>query len=109
MGGGFGQGLGDVLGLSSVAVGCGDQFPGDVVGDGCTEVFAGEAWHDGTVNFTREDDVKANFAQIRAGQFDPQDMIDRMVSAIGAYRNVWPPAIEDLVKQAQEGAWTRKN
>lgn len=68
--------------------------------------------HDGTVNFTREDDVKANFAQIMAGQFDPQDMIGRMVSGIGtgdgACRNVWPPAIEDLVKQAQEGAWTRK-
>ncbi|SFF73133.1 hypothetical protein [Streptomyces mirabilis] len=47
-----------------------------------------------------------------AGQFDPQDMVDRMDSVIGAedgtYRNMWPPAIEDLVKQAQEGAWTRK-
>ncbi|MEV4452905.1 SDR family NAD(P)-dependent oxidoreductase [Streptomyces mirabilis] len=50
--------------------------------------------------------------RIMAGQFDPQDMIDRMVSVIGAedgtYRYVWPPANEDLVKQAQEGAWTRK-
>ncbi|MGW1498351.1 hypothetical protein ACWCQW_07185 [Streptomyces mirabilis] len=39
-------------------------------------------------------------------------MTDRMVSVIGGedgtYRNVWPPATEDLVKQAQEGAWTRK-
>jgi hypothetical protein len=38
-------------------------------------------------------------------------MIDRMVEVIGsdggAYRNVWPPAIEDLVKRVQEAAWTR--
>lgn len=61
-------------------------------------------WHDDAVNFTREDDGRANFAEIMAGQFDPQGMIDRMVSVIGAedgtYRNVWPPAIEDLLKQA---------
>ncbi|MFF4731232.1 SDR family NAD(P)-dependent oxidoreductase [Streptomyces mirabilis] len=28
-------------------------------------------WHDDAVNFTREDEVRANFAQIMAGQFDP--------------------------------------
>jgi hypothetical protein len=63
------------------------------------------------VNFTREKDVRANFAEIMKGQFDPQEMIDKMVSVIGAddgkYRNVWPPVIEDLVKQVQETAWTR--
>jgi hypothetical protein len=45
------------------------------------------------------------------GQFDPQEMIDKMVEVIGAddgrYRTVWPPAIEDLVKQVQATAWTR--
>jgi hypothetical protein len=38
------------------------------------------------------------------GQFDPQEMIDQMVSIIGAgdgkYRIVWPPPIEELIKQA---------
>ncbi|MEV0406660.1 hypothetical protein [Actinoallomurus sp. NPDC050550] len=45
------------------------------------------------------------------GQLDPQEMIDKMVSIIGAddgkYRNVWLPAVEDLIKQLQEAAWTR--
>jgi hypothetical protein len=44
-------------------------------------------------------------------QLDPQDMIDRMVSVIGSddgkYRNVWPPSIEDFVKQVQEADWSR--
>jgi NAD(P)-dependent dehydrogenase (short-subunit alcohol dehydrogenase family) len=68
-------------------------------------------WHDDSVNFTRENDIKANFAEIMKVQFDPQEMIYEMISIIGAddgkYRNVWPPAIEDLVKQVQETAWTR--
>jgi hypothetical protein len=33
-----------------------------------------------------------------------------MVEVIGAdggkYRNVWPPATEELIKQVQEAAWT---
>jgi hypothetical protein len=37
-------------------------------------------------------------------------MIDKMVEVVGAdeglYRNVWPPAIEALIKQIQEGDWT---
>jgi hypothetical protein len=37
-------------------------------------------------------------------------MIDKMVEVVGAeaglYRNVWPPAIETLIKQIQERAWT---
>jgi hypothetical protein len=44
------------------------------------------------------------------GQFDPQEMIDKMVEVIGAeeglYRNVWPPAVETLIKQVQKRAWT---
>lgn len=67
-------------------------------------------WHDDAINFTREADIRANFAEIMKGQHDPQDMIDKMVEVIGAadgaYRNVWPPATEDLVKQIQENAWT---
>ncbi|KJK55009.1 SDR family oxidoreductase [Saccharothrix sp. ST-888] len=68
-------------------------------------------WLDDTVNFNRTEDVKARFAEILADQYDPQDMIDKMVEIIGAehgkYRNVWPPATEELIKQVQESAWTR--
>ncbi|MBU3062349.1 hypothetical protein KO481_12530 [Nocardia sp. NEAU-G5] len=49
---------------------------------------------------------------VAAGQFDPQDMIDKMIEVIGAdkgnYRNVWPPATEELIKQVQQDAWTRQ-
>lgn len=64
-------------------------------------------WHDDSVNFTREDDIKARFAEIMKGQFDPQEMISIIGADDGKCRNVWPPAIEDPVKQVQEGAWTR--
>ena len=68
-------------------------------------------WLDDSANFNRTEDVKARFAQILADQFDPQDMIDKMVEVIGAehgtYRNVWPPATAELIKQVQEAAWTR--
>jgi NAD(P)-dependent dehydrogenase (short-subunit alcohol dehydrogenase family) len=67
-------------------------------------------WHDDAVHFTRESDIRAKFAAIMKGQFDPQEMIDKMVEVIGAddglYRNVWPPSIETLIKQVQERAWT---
>ncbi|MER6202206.1 SDR family oxidoreductase [Streptomyces sp. NPDC001586] len=69
-------------------------------------------WLDDTVNFNRTEDVRARFAGILADQFEPQDMIDKMVEIIGAeqgkYRNVWPPATEELIKEVQEAAWTRK-
>ncbi|MEY9894465.1 NAD(P)-dependent dehydrogenase (short-subunit alcohol dehydrogenase family) [Catenulispora sp. MAP5-51] len=68
-------------------------------------------WLDDSVHFNQTKDVKARFAEILADQYDPQDMIDKMVEIIGAehgaYRNVWPPATEELVKQVQEAAWTR--
>ena len=37
-------------------------------------------WHDDSVNCTRENDIKAHFAEIMKGQFDPPEMI----SIIGA-------------------------
>ncbi|MFD8981517.1 SDR family oxidoreductase [Streptomyces sp. NPDC059564] len=68
-------------------------------------------WLDDAVNFNRTKDVRARFAEILADQLDPQDMIDKMVQIIGAehgkYRNVWPPATEELIKRVQEAAWTR--
>lgn len=67
-------------------------------------------WHDDAVHLTRESDIRANFAAIMKGQFDPKEMIDKMVEVIGAdgglCRNVWPPSIEALIKQVQERAWT---
>lgn len=67
-------------------------------------------WHDDTVHLTKDADIRASFAEIMKGQFDPQEMIDKMVEVIGAtdgmYRNVWPPATETLIKQVQERAWT---
>ncbi|MEU1630513.1 SDR family oxidoreductase [Streptomyces sp. NPDC020096] len=69
-------------------------------------------WLDDAVNFNRTEDVRARFAEILADQFEPQDMIDKMVEIIGTeqgkYRNVWPPATEELIKEVQEAAWTRK-
>ena len=68
-------------------------------------------WQDDAVNFTREDDIKDRFAQIMKGQFDPEDMIAKMVEVIGAddgkYRNVWPPATEELIRHVQQDAWNR--
>jgi NAD(P)-dependent dehydrogenase (short-subunit alcohol dehydrogenase family) len=67
-------------------------------------------WHDDAVHLTRESEIRANFAAIMKGQFDPQEMIDKMVDVIGSddglYRNVWPPSIETLIKQVQDRAWT---
>ncbi|GAF48341.1 SDR family oxidoreductase [Rhodococcus wratislaviensis] len=69
-------------------------------------------WLDDAVNFNRTEDVRARFAEILGDQFEPQDMIDKMVEIIGAehgkYRNVWPPATEELIKEAQDAAWIRK-
>jgi NAD(P)-dependent dehydrogenase (short-subunit alcohol dehydrogenase family) len=69
-------------------------------------------WHDDAVSFTRDSDLKATFAGMMKDQFDPADMIAKMVEVIGAdggkYRNVWPPATEELCKQIQQDAWTRK-
>jgi NAD(P)-dependent dehydrogenase (short-subunit alcohol dehydrogenase family) len=67
-------------------------------------------WHDDAVHLTKERDIRASFAPLLTGQLDPEEMIDKMVEVVGAdeglYRNVWPPAIETLIKQIQERAWT---
>ena len=67
-------------------------------------------WHDDAVHLTKESDIRTTFAPLLRGQLDPQEMIDRMVEVVGAddglYRNVWPQAIETLIKKIQESAWT---
>ena len=40
-------------------------------------------WHDDAVHVTRESDIRTSFAAIMKGQFDPQEMIDKMVEVIG--------------------------
>jgi NAD(P)-dependent dehydrogenase (short-subunit alcohol dehydrogenase family) len=68
-------------------------------------------WHDDAVNFTRGSDLKATFAGMMKDQYDPADMIAKMVEVIaadgGKYRTVWPPATEELCKQVQQADWTR--
>jgi NAD(P)-dependent dehydrogenase (short-subunit alcohol dehydrogenase family) len=69
-------------------------------------------WQDDEVNFSRRADIEAHFAEIMEGQFDPQDMIDKMVEVIsaddGLYRTVWPPATEEFIKQTQQEDWERR-
>jgi NAD(P)-dependent dehydrogenase (short-subunit alcohol dehydrogenase family) len=69
-------------------------------------------WLDDSRNFTKQAEVRANFAGIMKAQYDPQVMIDRMVEVIGAedglYRNVWPLETETLIKQVEAAEWTRK-
>jgi NAD(P)-dependent dehydrogenase (short-subunit alcohol dehydrogenase family) len=69
-------------------------------------------WMNDSRNFTKEADVRANFAGIMQAQIDPQVMIDKMVEIIGAedglYRNVWPLETEAMIKQVQAADWTRK-
>ena len=69
-------------------------------------------WHNDSVNFTREADIRATLDEIMKGQYDPQGMIDHMVAVIcaddGKYRNVWPAETEELIKQVQATAWTRQ-
>jgi len=31
-----------------------------------------------------------------------------VIGADGKYRNVWPPATEDVIKRVQQDAWTRR-
>jgi hypothetical protein len=61
---------------------------------------------------TDDRNVRGQLARVTEKQFDPQDMINKMVEIIGAedglYRNVWPPQIEQLVREFQMGSWARK-
>jgi NAD(P)-dependent dehydrogenase (short-subunit alcohol dehydrogenase family) len=56
--------------------------------------------------------VRDKLSSLTADQFDPQDMIDKMVEIIGSddglYRNVWPPQMETMVKAFQAESWNKK-
>lgn len=64
-------------------------------------------WYDPKVNFI--DQTKAAFP---FEQFDPQEMIDKMVEVAendgGLYRNICPEEFIDLVKEVQADAWTKR-
>jgi short-subunit dehydrogenase len=64
-------------------------------------------WYDPEVNFIDQANAVFPFPQ-----FDPQEMIDKMVEVAendqGLYRNICPAAYIDLVKNIQAEAWTKK-
>lgn len=70
-------------------------------------------WLDDAKNVTRRADLRAQFDEALAspfGHLDAQEMIDRMIEIVpadtGAFRNVVPPAVEDMLKAQQLAAWT---
>ena len=69
-------------------------------------------WLDPNKHVSKEAEVRSKFAAMMDNQFDPQEMINKMVEIIGAdtglYRNVWPPQIEALVKKTQGEMWTKR-
>jgi short-subunit dehydrogenase len=64
-------------------------------------------WYDPKVNFIDHSKLKFPF-----DQFDPQEMVDKMVSVIeednGLFRNLLPESFIEVVKNDQNDAWTRK-
>lgn len=69
-------------------------------------------WLDDEKNFNKRADVQAGFDAligVPEGRLDPQEMIDAMIDVIsndhGKFRNVVPPAVEQMLKESQEAAW----
>ncbi|WP_217434294.1 SDR family oxidoreductase [Serratia proteamaculans] len=64
-------------------------------------------WYDPKVNFIDHSKLKFPF-----DQFDPQEMVDKMVSVIeeenGLFRNLLPESFIEVVKNDQKDGWTRK-
>ncbi len=67
-----------------------------------------EKWYDEKTNFTKRADLLKG-EKMLAQQFDPQDMIDKMVEVIDAkhhpFRNVYPKPSEEQVKEYQAKIW----
>jgi short-subunit dehydrogenase len=66
-------------------------------------------WMDDKKNFYKKADVKKALKPTLENQFDPQEMIEAMISIIpedkGKFRNVVPKKIEDFLKKYQADAW----
>ncbi|MEO3748595.1 SDR family oxidoreductase [Plantactinospora sp. B5E13] len=70
-------------------------------------------WLDDSKNFNKRADVQAGFDAligVPEGQLDPQEMIDAMIRIVpsdtGKFRNVVPAAVEQMLKESQQAAWT---
>ena len=67
-------------------------------------------WMNPETNFTRRSDM-AGTAAILDHQYDPQEAVKALVALVQEksprFRNVVPPAIEELIKATQQKAWTR--
>jgi NAD(P)-dependent dehydrogenase (short-subunit alcohol dehydrogenase family) len=81
---------------------------------GFNEAMAENAfrWLDDDVNFTKRDAVREMVAGLIGnahGRLNPEEMIARMVEiipdSVGVFRNVFPPFIEDRMKNHQTGMW----
>jgi NAD(P)-dependent dehydrogenase (short-subunit alcohol dehydrogenase family) len=84
---------------------------------GFNETMAENAfrWLDDSKNFTKRAELRATFDSLLGtpeGRMDPDEMIAKMVEIIpedtGNFRNVWPPAVEEMLKEHQEEAWDAK-
>lgn len=68
-------------------------------------------WFDEEKNFTKLDSIKET-EQILDEQFNPEDMIEKMVEVIAAdhhlFRTAYPQDTEDQMKDAEKQAWEDK-
>ncbi|QUG42903.1 SDR family oxidoreductase [Psychrobacillus sp. INOP01] len=65
-------------------------------------------WYDEESNFTNKEDMKKQEEQLK-NQFDPKDMIEKMIEIIPAdhhkFRTMHPKETEQKAKQAQQERW----
>jgi hypothetical protein len=68
-------------------------------------------WYDPKRNFTRSEDLE-RLARHFERQFDPQELIQAMIELVeadsGPYRTVLPEESEEVVRNLQREAWTRR-
>ncbi|GGF20276.1 short-chain dehydrogenase/reductase [Halobacillus andaensis] len=68
-------------------------------------------WYDEDKNFTPRESI-AETEQILDQQYDPQDMIDKMVEVIEAdhhaFRTAYPQEAEDMMKEEEKKNWEEK-
>ena len=65
-------------------------------------------WYDEETNFTKKEEMKKQEESLK-NQFDPQDMIDKMIEVIPAdhhkFRTMYPEDTEKKAKQEQQDRW----
>ena len=84
---------------------------------GFNEAMAENAfrWLDDEVNFTKRDsmrEIAAGLIGSPSGRLDPADMIKRIVEVVpaqeGAFRNIYPPFVEEALKAHQTDMFERR-